>query len=195
MLAMRCDKIPAHAINNDSACSLEEVLFSTNILRHTAVHRLSTSAKGVLKMIKSAARLAKTLGDQPRASQLECLYSEAESRLRDMEINKNFLENRLDEQLRTISEQRAELDRKEQDAIATMLRDDQDNKMLIGSFLEASCKEAFEIADVKQDSTALIRLHTDSDDNDDDAHGSITQPEGNNEDPKAEKSLLLLNSI
>jgi len=44
-------------------------------------------------MIQSATRLAKTLGDQPRASQLERLHLEIESRLRDMEINKNFLEN------------------------------------------------------------------------------------------------------
>jgi len=35
--------------------------------------------------------------DHPRAAHLERLYLEIESRLRDMEINKNFLKNRLDE--------------------------------------------------------------------------------------------------
>jgi uncharacterized membrane protein len=45
--------------------------------------------------------------------------------------------------------QRAELDRKEQEAIATMLKDYQENKLLIGSFLEASCREAFEMDDVR----------------------------------------------
>ncbi len=74
--------------------------------------------------MQSAARLAKTLGDLPRASQLERLHLEIENWLRDVEINKNFLENRLDEQLREISEQRTELDRKEQEAIATMLKGD-----------------------------------------------------------------------
>jgi hypothetical protein len=44
------DKIPAYAINNESKTSLEDVFLSTNVLRHTAVHRLSTSAKGVRKM-------------------------------------------------------------------------------------------------------------------------------------------------
>ena len=85
-----------------------------------------------------------------------------------MEINKNFLENRLDEQLRAISEQRAELDRMEQEAIATMLKDDQENKILIGSFLEASCREAFEMDDIRQVETAIDRSQTDSDGNNDD---------------------------
>jgi hypothetical protein len=163
-LAKRCDEIPAYAIDDKSKASLEDVFSSTNILRHTAVHRLSTSAKGIHKMIQSATRLAKTLGDQPRASQLERLHLEIESRLRDMEINKNFLENRLDERLRTISEHRAELNRKEQEAIVTMLKDDQENKILIGSFLEASCREPFETDDIRHtESTAMDRLETDSD--------------------------------
>jgi uncharacterized coiled-coil protein SlyX len=86
--------------------------------------------------------LQRPFGDHPLAAQLERLHLEIESRLRDMEINKNFLENRLDEQLRAISEQRADLDRMEQEAMAIMLKDDRENKILIGSFLEASCKEA-----------------------------------------------------
>jgi hypothetical protein len=55
-------------------------------------------------MIQSAVRLAKTLADRLRAAQLERLHLEIESRLRDMEINKNFLENKLDEQLQAVSE-------------------------------------------------------------------------------------------
>lgn len=60
-----------------------------------------------------------------------------------MELNKNFLENRLDEQLQAISEQRAELDRKEREAIATMLQEDEENKLLIGSFLEDAVNTTF----------------------------------------------------
>jgi hypothetical protein len=83
-----------------------------------------------------------------------------------MEINKNFFENRLDEQLRAISEQRAELDRQEQEAIATMLKDDQENKILIGSFLEASCRETFEMDDIRQ-VESTDQLETESDENND----------------------------
>jgi hypothetical protein len=64
-------------------------------------------------MIQWASRLAQTLGDHSRAAELENLHLEIGSRIRDMELNKNFLENRLDEQLQVISEQCAELDRKE----------------------------------------------------------------------------------
>lgn len=176
ILAHQLDKIPNHAIDNESTASLKEVFFSTNVLRHTAVHRLSTSAKGIHKMIQSASRLAKTLGDRPRAAQLTQLSLEIENRIKDMELNKNFLENRLDEQLRAISEQRAELDRKEQEAITAMLKDDQENKILIGSLLECSCREAFEMDKSKQVETALDRSQTESDENNDDDQRIIAEP-------------------
>lgn len=120
-------------------------------------------------MIQSASMLAKTLGDHPRAAQLERLRQDIESRIRDMEFNKNFLENRLDEQLRAIEEQRAELDRQEQEAIATMLKEDQENKNLVGSFLEAACKEAFEVDDGREVEAAVVDWEqTDSDKTNDD---------------------------
>jgi len=120
-LAKRCDKVAPSAIDNGSEAPLKEVFFSTNVLRHTAVHRLPTTARGIYKMIQSASRLVQTLGDYSRAIELENLHLEIGSRIRDIELNKNFLENRLDEQLQAISEQRAELDRREREAIATML--------------------------------------------------------------------------
>jgi hypothetical protein len=55
----------------------------------------------------------------------------------------------------------------EQEAIATMLKDDQENKILIGSFLEASCREAFEMDDIRQVETAIDRSQTDSNENND----------------------------
>ncbi|KAH8684278.1 hypothetical protein BGZ60DRAFT_397194 [Tricladium varicosporioides] len=143
ILAKRCDKLPSSAIDEDPDMPLKKVLSSIVILRHTAVHRLSTSARGIHKMVQSASRLAQTLGDYSRAAELENLQQEIGSRIRDMELNKNFLENRLDEQLRDIFEQRAELDRREKDAIAMMLRGDQENKLLIGSFLENAINTTF----------------------------------------------------
>jgi uncharacterized protein YPO0396 len=168
ILARRLNKIPAHAITNDSAVSLHEIFFSTNELRHTAVHRLSTSAKGIHKMIQSASRLARTLGDNKRAAHLRHLELEIEGRIRDMELNKNFLENRLDEQLRAIGERRAELDRLEQEAIATMLKEDRENRILIGSLLEGSCMDAFDMDKVREVEAAIDHPRTESDENNDD---------------------------
>jgi hypothetical protein len=94
-------------------------------------------------MVHSALRLASTLGDIPKATRLESLEGEIEGRIKGMQLNKNFLENRLDEQYRAIWEQRAELDRMEEDAIATMLKEDRENRTLIGSLIESSVKTIF----------------------------------------------------
>jgi hypothetical protein len=64
-------------------------------------------------------------------------------RIKDIELTQNFLENRLEEELKTISKQRAELDRKEKEAIVTMLREDQEKRLLVGSFIEASVGKIF----------------------------------------------------
>jgi hypothetical protein len=167
--------VPASAIDNGSEAPLKEVFFSTNVLRHTAVHRLPTTARGIHKMIQSASRLAQTLGGHSRAAELENLHLEIGSRIRDMELNKNFLENRLDEQLQAISEQRAELDRRESEAIATMLQDDQENKMLIGSFLEDAVNTTFGLPDEigPVESTNMVNDVHESDVNDGDEHENV----------------------
>jgi len=113
-------------------------------------------------MIQSAIRLAVTLGDNTRATSFELIETALDCRIKDMQLNKNFLENRLDGQLKMIQEQRAELDRKETDAVATMLREDIENKLLIGSILEASVREAFSLhtgwSSVLKKDTGILRI-------------------------------------
>jgi hypothetical protein len=76
-----------------------------------------------------------------------------------------------------------------------MLKDDQENKVLIGSLLESSCRDAVEMDDIRPVvSTITDRLETDSDENDD-GHGLIAKPEGKNDDLDANKSSHFLNSI
>ena len=87
-------------------------------------------------MIHSALTLAMTLGDVSKATQLGLLEAELARRIKDMELNKNFLESRLDKQLQTICEQRAELDKKESSTIADTLHEDKQNEILVGSLLE-----------------------------------------------------------
>ena len=142
-LAKHSGQVPAGSIWKVSEAPLSEVFSSTNVLRHTAVHRLATSARGMYKMIQSALRLANALGDSLRAVDLEKLCLEMGSRIRDMELNKNFLENRLDEQLQAVNEKREELDMEEKEAIATILSKDRENKSLTGSFLEGAVKNVF----------------------------------------------------
>ena len=76
------------------------------------------------------------------------------------------METRLDEQLQAVAEQRAELDAKETEAIAAVHGEDQENTLLIGTFLEAKARRAFELIDKRprQPTTELDGTFDDSED-------------------------------
>ncbi|KFY17971.1 hypothetical protein V492_00221 [Pseudogymnoascus sp. VKM F-4246] len=168
-LAKLCDKLPADAIFNNSGVPLSTIFSSTDSLRHSAVHRLSTSAHGIQKMIQCAILLAVTLGDNTRAAILELVEAGLDRRIKDMKLNKNFLENRLDSQLQMIREQREELDRKETEAVSAMFREDMENKALTGSILETSVREAFS-------------THTQSESGLETGNRALSMPDKNNDD-------------
>jgi hypothetical protein len=91
-------------------------------------------------------------------------------------LNKNFLENRLDEQLQAINKKREELDREEKEAIATMLSKDRENKSLAGSFLEDAVKNIF--GRPESEPTGMMDGLRDSDDvNEGNEHENDQEPE------------------
>lgn len=143
ILAKRSGKIPGYT-SSLSNVSFDEILFSTNRLRHIAVHRLRTTAPGIERLIQSSVRLAETLQDSQRAAKLEELHYEISSRVAAMELNKNVLEDRLAIELQEIQQQREALDKKERGLVATMLREDTENKSLVGILLEDSVQRIFE---------------------------------------------------
>ncbi|KZL68385.1 ubiquinol-cytochrome-c reductase cytochrome c1, partial [Colletotrichum incanum] len=136
-------KLPSDAIATTSS-SITDVLYPTHELRHTAVHRLPTPARRISQMLRAALKLAEALQDLTRAAQLEELVSEVDAKIKAMELTKNALEDRALSQLEGIRRQREELDRQEKGLTEEMVKDDHDNKMLIGRLLEASVKEIFE---------------------------------------------------
>ena len=113
IVSKHLSKIPAHAFVNHSKTSVADVLKSVNKLRHSAVHRLSVTAKGVSEMIRSATRFATVLGNAACQQQLDELHQELEGKIRGLELNKNFLETRLEQEIDDITRQRRELDEKE----------------------------------------------------------------------------------
>ncbi|OKL62443.1 hypothetical protein UA08_02580 [Talaromyces atroroseus] len=135
-------KFPHYAFKLGEA-SLNEILFATHKLRHTAVHRLPTTCRGVEALIKSAIILAETLQDPLRTAQLEDLRLDIDSKIKAMELNKNVLEDTLSQELQKIQRQREELDRQEKDLTARIIREDRENKFLIGSLLEDSVNRFF----------------------------------------------------
>jgi len=97
-------------------------------------------------------------------------------------VNKNFLENRLDEQLQAINKKREEFDREEKEAIATMLSEDRENKSLAGSFLEDAVKNIF--GRPESGPTSMMNGFRESDD-DDNEHENDQEPELSNDDINA----------
>ena len=136
-----CGLLPKDALDLNKRTLIKQVLFSTHNLRHSAVHRLPTSTRGICQIIKSALRLAKMLQVPLHTTQLEELHHKIEARVKCMELNKNFLEDRLNKDLQEIRRQHKELNKKEKELITLTLREDQENKSLMGVLLQESLRE------------------------------------------------------
>ncbi|KAK1489674.1 hypothetical protein CTAM01_11113 [Colletotrichum tamarilloi] len=135
--------LPAHA-TAPANTPIKDVLFRTHQLRHTAVHRLPTTAREVSQHLRTALKVAEALQDVSRAAQLEDLMSEVDEKIKAMILTKNVLENRTLFSLDDIRRQREELDRQEKQVIENMVREDRDHKALIGCLLEAAVDDIFE---------------------------------------------------
>jgi hypothetical protein len=90
----------------DRAIPLKTLLVRNHVLRHTAVHRLPTTARGISQLLQSAAELVSALYDHRRAAQLDTLKCEFDSKIKAMELNKKVLENQTTEKLQDIRRQR-----------------------------------------------------------------------------------------
>lgn len=146
IVVKRVGKLPSHCFGNwgGQTAMLTNILISINKLRHSAVHRLRTTAKSISEMIRSATRFATALGDLTCQEQLDELHGELEAKIRALELNKNFLETRLEQEMENIAEQRRQLDEKEKEVVATMLRDDKDYISLVGGLLSESVASIFD---------------------------------------------------
>ena len=73
--------LPPEALAVEGSSSLQEILASVQLLRHTAVHRLRTTARGVLKLIRDSVTFAEALRDSRWISKLRNLLRQAETEL------------------------------------------------------------------------------------------------------------------
>ena len=138
-ISKRYGKLPAGAFAK-SGPTVPGSLLDVNKLRHSSVHRLRISAKGIIQMIDAAVKFAEALSDHLRASQLEELHKELKSKVKSQELNKNYLETKLKNELDEIQRQREELAKRERQAISTMVTEDEDNTYFIGSLLEGKLR-------------------------------------------------------
>ncbi|KAI0114084.1 hypothetical protein GGR51DRAFT_505449 [Nemania sp. FL0031] len=115
---------------------LTKLLRSVSDIRHTAVHRICISARGLEHFLLNAESLATLLGDTTRLKSLTELRRSIQQATEELERNKHVLGSKLRETLKRVAAQRAELDRIEEIAIADMMREDGEYQAFAGKNLE-----------------------------------------------------------
>ncbi|KAH6874201.1 hypothetical protein B0T10DRAFT_449413 [Thelonectria olida] len=115
---------------------LEKLFHSVADVRHTAVHRIRVSARGIEQFLLDAEGLATLLEDEVCLKSLTKLRRDTQLVIGELERNKHVLSSKLGETLKRTAAQRAELDRIEEEAIAEMVKEDGEYQVFAGSNLE-----------------------------------------------------------
>lgn len=134
---------------------LDALVFKIRQIRHTAVHRVPTTAPEVGTMVLEALRLVEALQDPVRMSQLEDLYGDIRNKVQAMELSKGALEDGLVSELEAIRLQREELDRREEWLRDSTVRSDRDNKALVGFLVKQSVARIFNVTGSLDDSSGF----------------------------------------
>ncbi|KAL8915058.1 MAG: hypothetical protein Q9171_000498 [Xanthocarpia ochracea] len=134
---LKCIKmLPSTAIKCIPGKSTGEVLFATSTLRHSAVHRLPTSAAGILNMLDAAITFTDALNDLQRAENIIKIRKQLEASIEEIVQHQNLLERKLGDQLLDIARRRAELDELERLSIEEMLATDKHQRSEVSLVLE-----------------------------------------------------------
>ena len=129
--------LPPSAIKPIAGKSIAQILFGTSTLRHSAVHRLSTSAAGIVNMLSAAITFAEALNDSKRAEKIAEMKMQLEASIEEIVQHQNLLERKLTDQLEDIARRRAELDKLEKSSIEEMLAADRKQRAEVGSAFQS----------------------------------------------------------
>jgi hypothetical protein len=91
LIVRHSEYLPNCAFSQERASS-EGLITLVNLLRHTAVHRLPTTARGISKLIQCALRFTAALKDSIRTSQLEDLYEQIQAKVTDIDVGECALD-------------------------------------------------------------------------------------------------------
>lgn len=122
--------------NGMSRETWKELLWKANRLRHTAVHRVRTTARNTTRLLESCRALLEALKDDTRAACIKLIETDLRLTVDEMERNTRLLEVKMERQQIDLAEKRAEVDRLEQQMMANILRDDVESRSALGSQLE-----------------------------------------------------------
>lgn len=129
--------LPPSALKPIAGKSIAAVLFGTSALRHSAVHRLPTSAAGIQNMLHAAMIFTEALNDSKRAEKVADIKMQLEASIEEIVQHQNLLERKLQDQVEDIARRRSELDRLERSAIEEMLVMDKEQRTMVGSAFES----------------------------------------------------------
>lgn len=124
------------AKRRDVGMPLHKLFRSVADIRHTAVHRIRVSAKGIEQFLLDAESLATLLDDTASLRSLTKLRRDTQLAIEELERNKHILQSKLEDKLRRIAAERAELDQREEAAIREMLEEDRQYQVYAGTDLE-----------------------------------------------------------
>ena len=128
--------LPKAATKAITGKSLNQVLFDTSTLRHSAVHRLPTSANGILNMVTTAVSFAEALNDDKRAAKIEKIKQRLSAKIGDIVQHQTLLERKLSDELEDLGRRRAEIDASERQAIDDVLKMDKAQRAEAGLAVE-----------------------------------------------------------
>ena len=115
---------------------ITQTLRAVDKLRHSAVHRLHISTNELLQMIRTAVRFADILTDMVRAAQFESVYQEVECKVQFLELNKKYLEIKLQSELDGLEFQHGDLAKRQQRIVFTLEAEYMDMALFVASGLE-----------------------------------------------------------
>lgn len=127
---------PQIAIKPRAGRSIKETLVATANIRHSAVHRISISAEGLVEMLSAALAFTEALKDIERTEKIARPLSQLITHLETIEQHQNLLGCRLRDQLEEIACRRAELDNLERSSIEEMRAIDEEKRNDVGSTIE-----------------------------------------------------------
>jgi hypothetical protein len=109
---------------------------SVAAIRHTAVHRIRLRARGIEQFLLDSERLVMLLKSEESLKAVTKLRRDTQTAIEELEHNKHVLISKLEDSLKRIAAQRAELDRLEEVVVADMAKEDGEYEAFTGTNLE-----------------------------------------------------------
>jgi hypothetical protein len=147
-----CQQLPDGAVFPSLSVPLKQILRGTDDIRHSAVHRIRQTAQAVEKMIDVACQLAQALQDEQRLRTLQNLLQAIHQTILQRNIEKNNLCQTFNQEREDIMRLRHQLDRREEAALALMIKQDEKDSLSTALILETIAKKIFASAAAEPES-------------------------------------------